>query len=97
MRALLVGLMHGMAGSAALILLTLHSTISPSLALGYILVFGVGSTIGMGLFSVVMAIPLWYSAHSFIRLNQGIQTCVGFGTLALGLFVIYQNMGWIMG
>ena len=96
-RALLVGLMHGMAGSAALILLTLHTTISPGQAVGYILVFGLGSTLGMGLLSLVMAIPLWYSANSLTRVHRGIQTCVGIGTTVLGLAVIYQNTGWLSG
>jgi ABC-type nickel/cobalt efflux system permease component RcnA len=96
-RAMLVGLMHGMAGSAALILLTLHTTISPGQALGYILLFGLGSTLGMGLFSLVMAIPLWYSAYSLSRVHLGFQTCVGLGTTVLGLFVIYQNTGWLLG
>ena len=97
LRALLVGLMHGMAGSAALILLTLHTAISPGQAVIYILVFGLGSTLGMGLLSLVMAIPLWYSAHSFTRVHRGIQTCVGIGTTFLGLAVIYQNTGWFWG
>jgi len=96
-RALLVGLMHGMAGSAALILLTLHTAISPGQAVGYILVFGLGSTLGMGLLSLVMAIPLWYSSHSLTRIHRGLQTCVGIGTTFLGLAVIYQNTGWLLG
>lgn len=96
-RALLVGLMHGMAGSAALILLTLHATISPGQAVGYILVFGLGSTLGMGLLSLVMAIPLWYSAFSFTRFHRGLQTWVGIGTTVLGLAVIYRNTGWLFG
>lgn len=96
-RALLVGLMHGMAGSAALILLTLNATISPGQAIGYILVFGLGSMLGMGVLSVGMAIPLWYSAHSLTRIHRGLQTCVGIGTTFLGLAVIYQNTGWWFG
>ncbi|VAV96814.1 Nickel transporter UreH, partial [hydrothermal vent metagenome] len=49
-RALLVGLMHGMAGSAALILLTLQTLTSPWLGLIYIALFGMGSIAGMALF-----------------------------------------------
>lgn len=96
-RALLVGFMHGMAGSAALILLTLHITISPAQAVGYIVVFGLGSTVGMGLLSLVMAIPLWYSAPSFTRVHRNLQTGVGLGTTVLGLFVVYQNTAWLLG
>ena len=94
-RALLVGLMHGMAGSAALIVLTLQTVIAPADAISYILMFGLGSTLGMGLFSLVMAIPLWYSAKSFTWLHQGIQTGVGISTALLGLFVMYQHGSWL--
>ncbi|MDR4494833.1 MAG: urease accessory protein [Nitrospirales bacterium] len=97
-RALLVGLMHGMAGSAALIVLTLQTAISPSEAIIYILLFGLGSTLGMGLFSLVMAIPLWYSPRSLTWLHQGIQMSVGIFTTLLGLFVIYQHSSsWLYG
>lgn len=95
-RALLVGLMHGMAGSAALIVLTLQTVISPADAISYILMFGLGSTLGMGLFSLVMAIPLWYSPHSLTWLHQGFQTCVGILTALLGFFVIYQHGSWLL-
>ncbi len=96
-RALLVGLMHGMAGSAALVLLTLHTTISPTHALLYIMVFGLGSTLGMGVFSCVMAIPLWYSARSLTQIYNGLQVCVGVGTTILGLTIIYQHTAWLLG
>lgn len=96
-RALLVGLMHGMAGSAALIVLTLQTIISPSEAISYILMFGLGSTLGMGLFSLVLAIPFWYSPQSLTWLHQGIQASVGILTALLGLFVIYQHGSWLFG
>lgn len=96
-RALLVGLMHGMAGSAALIILTLQTVISPTEAVFYIFMFGLGSTLGMGLFSIVMAIPLWYSTRSLTWLHHSIQACVGVSTTLLGLFVIYQHAHWFLG
>lgn len=96
-RALLVGLMHGMAGSAALIILTLQTVISPLEAMIYIVLFGLGSTLGMGVFSLVMAIPLWYSSRSFTHWHQGMQICVGFFTIFWGLFVLYHHAGWLIG
>jgi ABC-type nickel/cobalt efflux system permease component RcnA len=96
-RALFVGLMHGMAGSAALILLTLQTVISPAQAVGYIFIFGLGSTLGMGMLSLVMAIPLWYSSHSLTGLHRGLQTCVGVGTTVFGLIVISRNLDWLTG
>lgn len=51
-RSLMVGLMHGMAGSAALLVLAASQLASPLLALGYVLIFGIGSMIGMGVLSM---------------------------------------------
>jgi hypothetical protein len=90
-RALLVGLMHGMAGSAALILLTLNTTLSASQAILYILLFGLGSTLGMGLLSVIMAIPFWYSAQSLTWLHNGLQACVGVMTTILGVLMAFSS------
>ncbi|MBA3966602.1 MAG: urease accessory protein [Nitrospirales bacterium] len=90
-RALLVGLMHGMAGSAALILVTLNTTLSASQAIIYILLFGVGSTIGMGLLSLIMAIPFWYSARSLTWLHNGLQACVGVMTTILGVLMALSS------
>ena len=50
-RTLLVGLMHGMAGSAALLVLTVSQASSPAIGLGYVALFGIGSMIGMGALS----------------------------------------------
>src|SRR3954447_14572260 len=57
-RTLLVGLMHGMAGSAALLLLAATQAASPAAGLFYVLLFGIGSMIGMGVLSLVIAVPL---------------------------------------
>ena len=95
-RALFVGLMHGMAGSAALILLTLNTAMSPSAAIGYIAIFGLGSMLGMAVLSVVIAIPLWYSARSLTWVHQSLQGVVGIGTIALGGYVISQHTHWFL-
>jgi len=89
-RALLVGLMHGMAGSAALILLTLQTLSSPWLGLVYIAVFGIGSIAGMALFSIVIAIPLRAARHMTLVYNS-LQTTIGVATIALGVFILIQN------
>jgi hypothetical protein len=89
--------MHGMAGSAALIVLTLKTVISPDQAIAYILLFGLGSTLGMGIFSLVMAIPLWYSVKSLSWWHNSIQACVGISTTILGIFLLYNHANWILG
>ncbi len=95
-RAFIVGLMHGMAGSAALILLTLNTTMSTSTAIGYILIFGLGSILGMGVLSVVIAIPLWYSARSLTWIHHSLQAVVGVNTIILGGYVITQHSSWFI-
>jgi ABC-type nickel/cobalt efflux system permease component RcnA len=57
-RTLLVGLMHGMAGSAALLMLAVSQAPSPAAGLFYVLLFGVGSIIGMGALSLAIAVPI---------------------------------------
>ncbi len=90
-RAFLVGLMHGMAGSAALILLTLQTLSSPWLGLVYIAVFGIGSIAGMGLFSLVVAVPL-RAARSITWLYNSLQTVIGFATIGLGGFTVIHSL-----
>ena len=90
LRALLVGLMHGMAGSAALILLTLQTFHSPLLGLLYIALFGVGSMLGMALLSIIIAIPLRYSARGMTWLHNGLQGVIGFVTVGVGAMLVYQ-------
>lgn len=89
-RALLVGLMHGMAGSAALILLTLQTVRSPLAGLVYIALFGLGSMIGMALLSVVIAIPLRASARGMTWLHNGLQIAVGIATITIGGALILE-------
>src|SRR3984893_164559 len=90
-RTLLVGLMHGMAGSAALLVLTVSQASSVTVGLGYVALFGVGSMIGMGLLSTVIAIPLALSARWLTWANQGLQGAVGLVTIAIGFFVNRDN------
>jgi hypothetical protein len=89
-RALFVGLMHGMAGSAALILLTLQAVDSPWTGLFYIALFGVGSIAGMAALSVAIAVPLRYSASGLTGLHNGLQVVVGAGTLVVGSVMVYE-------
>lgn len=84
LRALAVGLMHGMAGSAALILLTLQQVQSLGEGFAYIALFGVGSIAGMAALSVLIAIPLRYSARSLAGLYSALQGIIGMATIAIG-------------
>lgn len=89
-RALLIGFIHGMAGSAALILIALQSSASFWWGIAYIVLFGIGSIIGMGLLSVVITWPMRYSKPGMAWLFSGAQTAVGFVTIAIGAHLIYE-------
>lgn len=89
-RALFIGLMHGMAGSAALILLTMGTVNSLTTGLVYIALFGLGSIVGMSVLSIVIAIPLRYSANGMTRIHYGLHAITGLATLVLGMLLIYE-------
>ena len=89
-RALAIGVMHGMAGSAALILLSLEAVQSFSMGIVYILTFGAGSILGMALLSVAIAIPLRFSTRNLAWLHSGIGVLVGGFSCALGVFMVYR-------
>jgi len=91
LRAVTVGMIHGMAGSAALVLLSLEAVQSPLMGLLYIALFGVGSIAGMALLSVVIAVPLRLSAERLNRLHHGLTLVVGAFSCAIGIFVMYQQ------
>jgi ABC-type nickel/cobalt efflux system permease component RcnA len=90
-RTLLVGLMHGMAGSAALLVLVVAQAPSVAVGLGYVALFGLGSMIGMGALSTVIAVPLALSARWLTSANQGLQGAVGLITMAIGLRTILET------
>ncbi len=90
-RALLVGMVHGMAGSAALILLSLQAVESAAWGLVYIAVFGLGSILGMSALSIAIAVPLRFSAHHLGWAHSALTRIVGAATVGLGLFVVYQT------
>src|ERR1700710_1376401 len=91
-RTLLVGLMHGMAGSAALLVLTVSQASSPVLGLAYVALFGIGSMIGMGALSTVIAVPLAVSARWLTWANRGLQGAVGLVTIAIGVTTIAATL-----
>ena len=91
-RTLLVGLMHGMAGSAALLVLTVSQASNPVVGLGYVALFGTGSIIGMGALSTVIAVPLAVSARWLTWANRGLQGAVGLATIAIGVTTIVEKV-----
>lgn len=93
-RALFIGVLHGMAGSAALILLTLETINSPLQGILYIILFGIGSVAGMAVLSYIISIPLRASATGMTWMHNGLQLMIGTATVVLGGFVVLDN-NWL--
>jgi ABC-type nickel/cobalt efflux system permease component RcnA len=91
-RTLLVGLMHGMAGSAALFVLAVSQASSPAVGLGYVALFGIGSMVGMAALSSAIAVPLAVSARWLTWANSGLQGIVGVVTIAIGLMTVVATV-----
>ena len=89
-RSLFVGLMHGMAGSAALLVLAVSQVANPVYGIFYVLLFGVGSMLGMAALSSVIAVPLAVSARWLTWANRGLQGAVGIVTISIGAGTIYS-------
>ena len=90
-RALLIGMIHGLAGSAALMLLVIPTIESKTVGLLYIIIFGVGSIGGMILMSFLVGLPFHFTAKRFNRFNYALQSVAGLVSIALGLMIIYEK------
>ena len=90
-KPLLVGAMHGLAGSAALTLLVLSQIQSVPLGLLYLTVFGIGSTFGMLLMSGLIGLPFALSARRLSNLSYGLQTAAGGLSIAFGFWYGYET------
>jgi hypothetical protein len=96
LRPLAVGLVHGLAGSAAVALLVLTTISRPFWAAGYLLIFGLGTVAGMMLITAAIALPFSYSLQHFVQLNRGLAMASGLLSVAFGLFLCYQ-IGFVDG
>ena len=96
LRPLIVGLVHGLAGSAAVALLVLATIRDARWAIAYLFVFGVGTIAGMMMITMAMAAPLIYSGRKFTRMSEVLRIASGAISLAFGLFLIYE-IGFVNG
>jgi hypothetical protein len=90
LRPLFVGLVHGLAGSAAVALLVLSTIREPKWAVLYLLIFGVGTIAGMMLITAAISVPFSFAGYKFAWLNKGLIFGSGLLSLGFGLFVCYQ-------
>jgi ABC-type nickel/cobalt efflux system permease component RcnA len=90
LKPLLVGAMHGLAGSAALTLLVLTQIASPLVGLLYLSVFGLGSILGMLLMSCLVGLPFVLGARKLTRMNYALQATASILSIAFGLWYAYE-------
>jgi ABC-type nickel/cobalt efflux system permease component RcnA len=95
-RPLLVGMVHGMAGSAALMLLVIPTIPSPGLAIVYISIFGLGSIGGMMAMSTLLGLPLQLTAERFKRAHSVVCALAACFSLGFGIFLAYE-IGFVEG
>jgi hypothetical protein len=95
-RPLVVGVVHGLAGSAAVALLVLASIREALPAFGYLVVFGLGTIVGMMLITIAIAVPFACTARRFIFLHRSLAFTAGVLSVGFGLFLVY-HIGFIGG
>lgn len=92
-RAFFVGLVHGLAGSAAVALLVLATVRDPGWACAYLLLFGFGTLVGMALITTGIAAPLTVASRRFSGFARGARLTTGALSLLFGVWIVYQ-IGW---
>ena len=90
-KPVLVGMMHGLAGSGALTLLVLTQVKSAWLGFFYLAVFGVGSITGMLLMSGLIGLPFALTSRNLSGLHHRLQTSAAGLSIAFGLWYAYQT------
>ena len=96
LRPLLVGIVHGLAGSAAIALLVLSTIREPKWAILYLLIFGFGTISGMMAITAAIALPFSLAGNKFGWLSRGLVTGSGVLSLLFGLVVCYR-IGFVEG
>lgn len=96
-RALLVGLVHGAAGSAALLTLALATTQSPWVALTYIALFGLGAMVGMAALSYAVALPLRFAERSAKAAHSAVTLGAALIAVWIGAHVMVTTAGLAWG
>jgi nickel/cobalt exporter len=96
LRPLLVGLVHGLAGSAAVALLVLSTIKNPFWSTAYLLVFGLGTMAGMMFMTAAISLPLVLTGKKFSGFNRHLTVLSGLTSVAFGMFLVYQ-IGFVDG
>jgi hypothetical protein len=95
-RPIVIGIIHGLAGSAAVALLVMATIANPWWATAYLLLFGVGTIAGMMLITSFITVTLTYSTQRFSFWNRSISVASGLLSMGFGIFISYK-MGIVYG
>jgi len=90
-KSMVIGLVHGLAGSGAMMLLTMSTVKSVLESAIYILIFGFGTVLGMLFFTTILGIPFIFSAKR-LRLNKTLTQITGVISTVFGIYYMY-NLG----
>jgi len=90
LRPLAIGIVHGLAGSAAVALLVLTLVRDPVWAIAYLLLFGAGTIGGMMVITLGLSAPFAFTSSSLPRFNLRLRAAAGLISFAFGLFLIYE-------
>ena len=96
LRPVAVGLVHGLAGSAAVALLVLATIEDTGTALAYLVIFCVGVAAGMAVLTTIIGLPFWVARARSAQINRWLTIGSGLLSLAFGLYLGYQ-IGFVDG
>ncbi|MBI3450831.1 MAG: urease accessory protein [Acidobacteria bacterium] len=94
LRPFLVGLLHGMAGSAALMLFIIATIPTAGARLTYIVVFAIGSTLGMASMSALVGLPFALGGATAGRMQATLRVAAGLVSVGIGLAMA---LGFLLG
>lgn len=89
-KSIIIGMIHGLAGSGALMLVVLSTVDSVLSGLSYIALFGIGSIVGMLAVSTIIGLPFVFTAKKFEGLNKCIRIAAALVSIGLGVSIMYE-------
>jgi high-affinity nickel-transport protein len=90
LRPLIIGIVHGLAGSAAVALVVMTAVKDPWWAIAYLLFFGLGTIAGMMVMTTMLALPIGYTGQKFSRWSDVMTVASGLLSVVFGLVISYQ-------
>ncbi|WP_323795895.1 hypothetical protein [Nisaea sp.] len=91
-----IGMVHGLAGSGSILMMTAVGLDAPSDAILYVILFGIGSMSGMGILSAIIALPLHWTSKSLKTGNLAIQGFIGLIAIVIGITIAAENASALM-